>query len=169
MNEYVTRVVIGIMTAGLIILVIPILFFTIGGKIELKVTKREINRYFEFWCQGVVGKMLPRDLVFQVKQQVDRVVNSPEQKGRDAQINDKNGKLVRNTYIICGLSSIGMLFAAMCLAWYTHQGQGYIWFEALLGTFMFGVIEVMIILILFKKYCPMDINMVNKHIMMRIL
>jgi len=169
MNEYVTRTVIGVITAGLIILIIPVMFFFIGRKAELQVTKREINRYFEFWCQGVVSKMLPPGILSELKGSVDRAISDPEQLKHDKYITTANNKLVRNTYIICGLASCFLVALGCWFAFTTRQHKSYIWFEALMGAFMFIIIEVMIVVILFKNYYPLDVNMVNKHILMRVL
>ena len=169
MNEYVTRVIISFMTAGIIIMIIPILFFTIGHVIELQVTKREIDRYFEFWCHGVMGRIFPHALVLEMKQEVDKAIADPEQQHRDAAIHKMNSNLIRRTYIVCGLTMLLFLAISSGLAWYTHQNLSFIWFETFVGSFMFVLIEVVIILVLFKKYCPLDINMINKHILLRIM
>ena len=162
------KAVIGLITAGCIIIIIPMLFFSVGKIVEIRAMKREITRYFAYWCTTIMDDVLPQTLILRLKTNIDKMATDPKIKANDAVIVATNKKLMVNTYIICLVTMFTLIVIAHIIAIRNGYNLIYIWSEAFLGTLLFVLIEVILILSLFNIYYPLDINFVNRYILSKL-
>ncbi len=168
-SEYVPRAIIGLLSAGLIVMVIPVLFFTVGKTVELRITKREIDRYFEYWCRGLMRDVAPHGMIETLSGGLKAKLEEPDSRAADALIEESNRRLKTNTFTWCSIVMVALLIIANVWAVSSNTSLVHVWLNALLATVMFVAIEIMVILVLLRKYMPLDINMVNKYIVQAIL
>jgi ABC-type antimicrobial peptide transport system permease subunit len=169
-SEYQNSIVIGLITAGFIIVVIPLLFFAVGEPTEKKVAKRELERYFSFWCKGTVGSLLqPRDIAEKIKTKLEETFDTPQQQERDNEVLEMNRRLQFWSYVISFTILIVIMIIANTLAYFVKSSFTKVYFEALLGTMLFIIIEVVMVVLLFSRYHPLDINFVNKYLVEKLL
>lgn len=166
--EYLKRCITGLLTAGLIILAIPVLFFSVGKTIEKEVSKREVDRYFRFWCDGLIGSLIPRELILEGRKVIEQSLDSEEQKKKDLAIRSINSDLLRKAYGWCFTLMLILVVTANILAFAFEVSFLSIWLEAIIGTILFAMIEISIVVIMFNRYCPLDVNNVNKTIVERL-
>lgn len=151
-------------TAGIIIFIVPILFFAIGEPIKNWVIRKEIDRYFKSWCQS--SSLIPKSTFAQTR---DKIVQENQAGSGISFRTSKNPKLIIAS---CSIAFMIMLFMFVCGHIIISQVQlslADVWAECLLYVSTFVCVEVAIIVLLFSKYCVIDIAMVNKYIVEKVL
>lgn len=169
-NEYLHRGMIGLLTAGFIVFIIPLLFFSLGEETEKKVSERELERYFSFWCRGTVGSLFqPRIIVNEVKERLESSIDTPEQQERDERILETNKKIRWRSFTLCLSFLVLILIVVNATTYLTKSDFVLLYFESILGTMLFVIVEVIMVLTLFSKYHPLDVNFVNKYLVEKML
>lgn len=153
---------ISLVTAGIIILVIPLLFFTLGTWIEVKITKRETSRYISSICNNPL--FLEGSL-----QIVNEYIKTNINPDMDADIISVNKNIRNTSFIICTGIMLILCCIGVILALYFNLDFVKIAYQTTIGVALFVVVEIGVMLLLFQQYCPLDVNLVNKKILERIV
>lgn len=156
------RTVISLVTAGIIIMTIPILFFTLGTWIEVKITKRETERYISSICHNPLFSDESLGVVHAyIKDNIDPA--------HDVDIISENSNIKNKAFIMCTGMMLILCCAGLIIALYRNMDMKRIAIDSFVGVLLFVVVEIGVLLILFQRYCPLDINAVNKKILERIV
>lgn len=151
------RTVISLISAGLIILTIPIMFFTVGHWVEVRITKRETKRYIDTICET---PFFTKDMLILVNNRLKESSNT----SMDDAILRENRDIRYKSFVMCiGLSLI-LCCIGIILALYKNVDYIPVLYNTVSGVGLFVVIEIGVLLILLQKYCPLDINNINAKI-----
>jgi len=156
------RTVISLVTAGIIIFIIPVMFFTLGTWIEVKITKRETSRYISSICNNPLFSEGSLHIV-------NEYIKTHMNPDMDIGIISENKNIRNTSFIICTGIMLILCCIGTIMALYFNLDFVNIIYHTLTGVVMFVVVEIGVLLLLFQQYCPLDVNLVNKKILERIV
>jgi hypothetical protein len=156
------RTVISLVTAGVIIMAIPLLFFTVGTWVEVKITKRETERYISSICHNPLFSSESLDLV-------NAYIKDNTNTDYDIGVIKENKNIRNKSFVICTGLMLILCCTGLIIALYSHMDMKRIAVDSLVGILLFVFVEIGVLLLLFQRYCPLDVNAVNKKILERIV
>lgn len=165
LDEYQRKMIINVisialLSASMIILIIPIVFFTIGHTIETSIVYRELNRYVLSWCNGPLALPVISNTSLKVSQ---------EDQNQGVELKKANEELERNAFYYLSAMFCILAGVSFILALISGENMMGIVFKSLIGVMMFIIVEVVAIVVCFQNYYPMDINAVNTVLVDKLL
>lgn len=156
---------ISIISTGVIILIIPMLFFTIGKQIEQKIIKREIKRYVDNMKKI---KIYPESGIEYVQNYLLHLAKEPEIIDNDKRVRERNAEMFGKTFTVCTGVFMIMISIGIMFIYCYNVDYCFISYSVFINVCMFILIEVFIFLFLLHSYCPLDINSVNRQLLERV-
>lgn len=158
------EIIISLFTSGLIIIIIPIIFFTIGIDIEKYVTTREINRYIKSLCE----KDFLLYKVEHIKKLIQMSMNDVSMSDYDKEITKSNSQIAQRAFIFTTCLLIVIVSIALILLVLNNVNLKNIFYKVLIGSILFMLVEITSLTVLLTNYYPLDVNEMHRKIISRL-
>jgi len=143
------HVMIGLISAGLIAICIPISFFTIGKYLENKAIMHEVNRYAKYLCSKIPFKINLTNInnIFQ----------------EENVISNKNITVI--TFTVSILFGLILVFIANLWCLLSSRQFVFVWIRSSINIVLFVLIELLVTIILLSNYSILDTQKINNTIL----